>query len=366
MLNWYIPLLLLLIAGRRDGPRPSVQPEPESTHYFQRHHGWIAGDGALSIALSNQHVLWLFGDSHIDDYDSVTGTTPCLFQVRNAALLQPQGDWDPAHSQTLIGQGPGFKSYFKNQPDDQYWFWPGAGFQQGDTIYVFLNSLRKTKEGGLWGWTKGPRDYWAKIPLGQWDKISYEPLRDFGNVSFGQGFVQDKQKGYLYAYGSRLKGISGELLVARVDLHHPEGPWQFWDGHRFQPALKAAVPVAKGASNSIQVCQIKDQFLMISTAFSVGCDQGKQIYAATASEPTGPFSQPKAIYTLTDTLQGHYPFFYMATAHPAYVNAENELLITYCINGYSPCVNTCTAGRFNPDYYRPKAIRVPLDVVLQK
>ncbi len=29
-----------------------------------------------------------FGDSHINDFDTASGTMPCLFQVRNAALLQ--------------------------------------------------------------------------------------------------------------------------------------------------------------------------------------------------------------------------------------------------------------------------------------
>ena len=49
--------------------------------------------------------------------------------------------------------------------------------------------------------------------------------------------------------------------------------------------------------------------------------------------------------------------------HPEFDDKTKELLITYCINGYGNCVNTCINNRFNPDYYRPKAIRVPYKVI---
>jgi hypothetical protein len=81
---------------------------------------------------------------------------------------------------------------------------------------------------------------------------------------------------------------------------------------------------------------------------------------ATSKSPTGPFSSLKSIYTLDDVYEGHYPFFYFAVAHPEFINEKNEILVTYSINGYEPCVSACVKGRAIPDHYRPKAIRVPL------
>ena len=75
------------------------------------------------------------------------------------------------------------------------------------------------------------------------------------------------------------------------------------------------------------------------------------------------FANKKVIWTVDDTLEGNVPFFYQANAHPEYDNGKQELLVTYCINGYGDCVQTCVNGRFNPDYYRPKAIRVPYSVM---
>jgi hypothetical protein len=81
---------------------------------------------------------------------------------------------------------------------------------------------------------------------------------------------------------------------------------------------------------------------------------------ASSTQPMGPFSALKTVYKLDDLYQGHYPFFYFAVAHPEFINEKNEILVTYSINGYEPCVSTCVKGRAIPDHYRPKAIRVAL------
>src|SRR5947208_672291 len=89
-----------------------VRIDAQATAFFQRTNGWVAGDGAISVPLSRtsgKHaVLWLFGDSHLDDLDAKNGTVACLFQCRNAGLLQEQGSWQNAI--TLAGERPGFRS----------------------------------------------------------------------------------------------------------------------------------------------------------------------------------------------------------------------------------------------------------------
>src|SRR5205085_376555 len=97
------------------------------TEFFRRTSGWTAGDGALSIPLSDGRILWLFGDSHVDDFDVASGTIPCLFQTRNAALLHSKDDL--LNARTLMGKGPGFRSWLKLPGGDDEWFWPICGFQ---------------------------------------------------------------------------------------------------------------------------------------------------------------------------------------------------------------------------------------------
>src|SRR5206468_8920260 len=110
----------------RNAPSAQVHEDQAFTEFFRRTSGWTAGDGALSVPLSDGRVLWLFGDSHVDDYDPASGTMPCLFQARNAALLHRKGDLQNAR--TLIGRRPGSRSWFKNSDDNNQWFWPVCGF----------------------------------------------------------------------------------------------------------------------------------------------------------------------------------------------------------------------------------------------
>jgi hypothetical protein len=177
------------------------------------------------------------------------------------------------------------------------------------------------------------------------------------------GFVKDEQNGYIYAYGGKLNGMGGRgVYVARFPISDPNAPWTFWDGSGWNSDAGKLAAIDQVGSG-VFVTKVKNKYLLISCELSVACDQGKKIFSATSDSPTGPFTPMKTIYSIDDTLQGHYPFFYTVIPHPEFVNDKDELLITYCINGYSPCVDAFKNGRGNPDYYRPKGIRVPLKLI---
>jgi hypothetical protein len=345
-----------LLGGESDA---GAYKDDAFTEFFRRTSGWTSGDGALSVPLSDGRVLWLFGDSHIDDFDPKTKTTPCLFQVRNAGLVQDTNNLRSA--QTLIAPGPGSRTWFRNSTNADEWFWPVCGFQDANSVYVYLAALEKTGKGGMWGFKAREHDYFAKIKFPELAPIVYIPLPGFKGIGFGQGFVKDGE--YIYAYGGKQKGIGSEVYAARFKPNEPERDWSFWDGKRWNANVTNAAAIARGTSTSVHICKVKDTFLLTTTAFSVACDQGKEIYMATSSSPTGPFSPLKTIYKLDDIYEGHYPFFYFAVAHPEFINGKNEILVTYSINGYEPCVSACVKGRAIPDHYRPKAIRVPLEEI---
>jgi uncharacterized protein DUF5005 len=348
-----------LFAAVPAGNSASAHKDLEFTRFFQRSSGWTAGDGALSVPLSDGRVLWLFGDSHLDDLDVRTGTTPCLFQTRNAALLHHTNDVQ--HVQTLAGKGPGFRSWFKNSTNESEWFWPVCGFQEGNAVYVYLAALRKTAAEGPFGFESIGRDYWAKIKFPEMEPIRYIRLPPLNGVTFGQGFVREGT--YRYAFGQKQHGLGCDVYVARFPAATPEAEWRFWDGTNWNVRVESALSIAQGRSTSVHVCKVKDKFLLTTSAFCVGCDQGKEIFIATSPHPTGPFGPFKSVFTIDDYYQGHLPFFYLPVAHPEFINAQQELLVTYSINNYEPCVASCNNGRSIPDHYRPKAIRVPLKLI---
>lgn len=343
-------------------PRTSY-PDTLVDNFFKRTTGWIASDGGLTVPLKNGNVLWLMGDSHVNDYDLKTGTIPCLFQVRNCALLQPRGDWQWQHTQTLIGAGPGHKNYFKFNASDTYFSWPGAGVQIGDTVYVYCGNLKNKPGGGAFGFGSAGNDYWAKVKYPEMTVAGYKQLPAFAGIGFGFSMIKNEKDGFVYVYGSKLKVIEGEIYVARFPVNSPDAPWTFWDGKNWVNDAAKSKIIARSPSTSVSFCKVKGKYVMVSSQFSVGCDQGKDIYTATASSPLGPFNKPKVVYSIPDRKEGHSPFFYSVFGHPEFINNKNELLITYSINGYEKCTTDCINGRSDPNIYRPRGIRVPLKLI---
>lgn len=357
-----IPLLWL--GGNRavaaSLPVTEAREDKAFTGFFRQTNGWTAGDVATSIALSDGRVLWLFGDSYVDQFEEKTGSLPCLFDARNAVLVQCTND--PWHPRTLVNSNSGDKSFFHppkiSAGEPSVWFWPAAGFQKGDTVYIHLSELQSTPQGGMWGF-KTIGQYWAKLSFSDLNVMGYKELPAFNGISFGCGFVKDENDGLIYAFGQKQRFTASDVFVARFPANNPEGPWTFWTGKTWDANVTNAARVTQGASTSVGVCKVGSRFLLLTTEFSVACDQGRAIYISFADRPIGPFSPRTKIFTVDDVVQGHHPFFYLAEAHPEFIQ-DDQLLITYCINGYLPCVPNCVNGRMNPDYYRPRALRLLL------
>ena len=97
-----ICLLVLTVAGCAATPSTeshaqrdlviAVEPWPEANLLFKKDARWLGGDGASSVDLGNERVLWLFGDSFIGRGESRNRDD--AFIVRNSIALQ-QG-YDPS------------------------------------------------------------------------------------------------------------------------------------------------------------------------------------------------------------------------------------------------------------------------------
>lgn len=355
-----LPAITLLSAINLHA-QPKVRKDTIVTQFFQRESGLIAGDGGFSVPMTSGKVLWLMGDSHIDDYDKASASVPCLFQVRNAALVQPVGDWSRKNTVTLTGNYTGIRSYLKNQVPDSLFCWPGAGLQLGDFIYIYCASL-KNAGGGAFGFTASGNDFLAKIRVKDLSQKEYITLPSFNDISFGTGFV--RRNNWVYMYGQRYtpSTITCALYVSRFDARRPFEKIEYWDGKEWSGDVSRSAVIAsqQGVSGTFHVSEVKGKILLLSSELSINCDAGKEIYYALSDQPLGSFTAKKLLYAIDDRKDGHIPFFYAAIAHPEYVNDQNELLVTYAINGYGTCVTDCVNGRMDPDLYRLRGIRIPL------
>lgn len=335
--------------------------DPVVTDFFRRESGWIAGDGANSIPLSDGRVMWLMDDAHIDDYSN--GTMSCFFQVNNAVLLQPMDNWDWTQTTTLTG--PNSTNYVDSNPEADYFNWISTGVQLQDTVYVFSNSYKFDSDGEIQ--TAGP-PVWSKVKHPEMTVEGYHEHQDFGDIGFGNGFVKEDD-GYVYAYGHRTTFIVADVFVARFPQDDPNRSWRFWNGSGWVDEVADAASIGESASPVPFINKVRDKYVMFSTELSVGCNQGTEIYVSVSDSPTGPFSERKVIYEIDDRFHGNIPRFYWVKAHPEYINEEDELLITYDLNNtsgepnLSGCKAFCEDGRLNPDKYRPKGVRVPLELI---
>lgn len=331
--------------------------------YFRRTSGWVAGDGAFSIPLSDGSTLWVMGDSHINDFDPKTGKIPCLFNVHNAGLLQPEGDWSHAGTKTLVSTEKGRESLFTDTAGHVRWYWPVSGIQLKDTVYIYFTGVERAS-GGL-GFAVNGKDKLVKLKFPEMEVVGYNSLPDFKGINFGVGFVRDEKSKYVYAFGHKYREESGQndMYVARFPEGNPAAAWESWNGSGWNTAYENALSIRENAGFTPMICKVKDKYLLISSELSVGCDQGNEIYVSVSDRVTGPFSESKSLYTIDDIVQGHYPFFYVPVAHPQFINDQEEMLITYNVNGYGTCVEGCVNNRMNPDHYRPRGIRVPLELI---
>lgn len=340
----------------------------EVTNFFKRTSGWMHGDGANTIPLTNNKVMWLMDDGGIDGWNG--STVPCGFQANNSVLLQPKDNWAPSATSTLLQPAAsGVKRfYFRTEPATNNYNWITTGFQYGDVVRVYCSTLAPPA-------TDVKRAYWGKYSVASNSVTGYTRLPanvENGTIKWGRGFVVGDDN-YVYAYGHKDIFITQSLHVARIPKNNLDGPWSFytpsgWVGNEAQAASIGTTQPGPFVS------KVGNKYVAVSTELSVGCDNGTRIYTSWSDSPTGPFSDYKEVYRIDDNLEGHTPFFYWAKAHPEYIKNDggtSELLITYDLNGYGkmfpstepPCVETCVGGRMNPDHFRPRGIRIPLKLI---
>ncbi|RYE17599.1 MAG: hypothetical protein EOP51_23610 [Sphingobacteriales bacterium] len=281
-------------------------------------------------------------------------------------MIQPKNDWDWKNAQTLIGdikgQNEGFgRSLWKSTTKGEF-YWPVAGIQLSDTVYIFCSGVKLTGTGTL-GFDYSGQNVLAKMKFPEMKVVGYKTLQDFYSIHYGIGFINDKKTGYTYVYGIKTVPKNNDLYVARFPTKNPNTLWEAWDGKNWNSNMAKAACIKSNVGATPYISKVKNKILMVSSAYSVGCDMGKDISSATSSRFMGPFSDLKTIYTIPDRLNGHSPFFYVPASHPEYINSKNELLVTYCINGYGTCVTGCNDGRMEADRYRVRGICVPLSLI---
>jgi hypothetical protein len=334
------------------GKLPAVVtiPPPRIDSVFQQHfrlqQGIVAGEGTRSFVLDDGRTIWLFGASHVNDFQSGSGTIPCSTNVRNAAMIS-------SSDLTMTLLNTSLQDFIPSN-ETGTWFSPLHAYQYADTLFVFAKKM-----GGL----PNNRTYVSKFLMPAIQYIRTDSML-YNNTRYGYSVFIDKAKGFGYTYGLyNPNGLSeNKMYLARFPMNSLHSKWQFYslDEDTWKDAASSGSSLAEIPGENFCVRKVRDRYVLLTQEKGKYCNQGKEIYAQTATNLWGPFLNFKLIYTIDDQVGGVTPVTYDACLHPQQINPENEILITYTRNGYAPCITTCNAGQDNPDFFRVRTLRVPL------
>ena len=222
----FIALLYFISSCKRDPYLYQGQPPYKDiifTNYFKTTTGFVAGDGAYSTVLNNGKSMWVFGDSHVNDYDAATQSVPCIFDARSTVMLM---DINNPTNQTTLPGNQGSNSYFL-PANGNNWTWPAPGYQNGDTVYIFLNKDSPANT---------DTSFIGKILLPSYTFNSYYRLPCPGGISFTNAIIQDSD--YYYLYGLRNNGFGNDLFVARFQANNIYAPWQYYGSNGWSDGYK--------------------------------------------------------------------------------------------------------------------------------
>jgi hypothetical protein len=339
-------------------------------NFFHRQHGSISFDQGNSIPLSNGSVVWVTEDTYTQ-YDNMqpNGEFPCgwFFNIHNSLLLQPAShSWDESQTNNITTTNSPYQFEVLASPGNHNATetWPGVGVEVGDHVYMY--AYEGPQQNGfndvvIYDFTEGAN---GSLNWGTAVRHAVPGVSDQDSITYAEGFIKPGD-GYVYAYGSVNVFLDKELYLARFAEGSPF-VWTFWDGKEWaaRPTTATAAQVQFVGGNAVEAnttgSYVNGKWVMMQMDLGYFCDNTPHnIYMSTSNSPLGPFTAKQQIFTIEDMINGHLCNYYTPSVHPEFINGENELLLTYCLN-YTACdVSTCTNGYLDPNFYQLKAVRVP-------
>lgn len=343
-----------------------AEPAPELDKLFRRTNGWIGGDGAFTVALSDQRTLWLFSDTWVGTIRD--GKRKPEAMVNNTIGIQdghgPDAKVTFAIAKTKDEKGDKPGTLFV-PPDGKGWFWLFAGHHAGGKLHVFLPRSEKTNTPGAFGFRNV--DVWlASIgnPLDdptKWEpKYAKVPFADLtGEVkrSFGSAVLRDGDFAYTYGYEEKpgKPFADRRLLTARAPANKLADfdSWRFLDAQgEWKADVKdaASQAAALGTEFSVSYLPGLKQYALVCTENGLS----ERILGRFAPSPTGPWSDAVTLYKCPEMKQNKKVFTYAAKAHP-HLATGNELVVSYVVNAFDlgPVIN-------DAELYTPRFVRVKL------
>ncbi|HEY3936570.1 MAG TPA: DUF4185 domain-containing protein [Bryobacteraceae bacterium] len=341
MRAWSLAAVLLLAVVSLPGAPASV-----SSDLFPYRQHWLGGDAAYSVPLNSTTTVWVFGDTFVGDRRTTGDMIHNSLGIRKCQRSCGVTYW-------WSGMHGGHPDAFFRTKESNY-FWPLDGFVSNGVLYVFLEQMRATPEGGAFGF-----DY-QSIKLAvisnptdapeQW-KISYHSVSEGNQVVPGIAAALADEGGTKYLYVFTLFHRSANhpfvgLLRTRVDrltstdLRHT---WQYMSGPRqwssWMPSTSPqnALELLSGNITEMSVNYHPELKMWVAVYPTPGGSFRTASYSQ-AALVSGPWGQPHRFFTYPEMRKDdprHTPnvFCYAAKEHPE-LEENAQMAITYACNSF--------------------------------
>jgi len=366
-------LLLFLVLSFSGAWGADVKPLTEYDRLFMGENGWTGGDGACSIPLSENRILWLFGDTLIGSISE--GKRGSCVLINNSIAIQEGIQVEKAAVKFFYPTtSEGKPAAFLRPEDGKGWLWPAHGIRTPKALYLFLMQMEATGDSSVFGFRhigswlaviKNPDD-----PPDQWriaqKKIPWAVFLPGKNLFFGASLLRDGKDVYIYGISeeSGKDNPSKAMILAKA----PEGSlgyfgtWRFYSGGEWVKDYRDAEDLCPGIATEYSVSlriqetegrrqygEMEKQYILITSgnAFS------GEILARTAPQPWGPWGKNRLIYRCPEIKGGQDIFCYAAKAHPE-LSGGGGLIITYAAN------STNFARLTDASLYRPRFLYLAL------
>lgn len=340
--------------------------DDEVTRYFQRNNpalGSVAWDQGSSIPLTwssnNGKVLWVTQDAWDGAKLQSNNMFRCtdFFDYNNSIIIQQnKNDWAPDDPNMTIDSPMGRpKQICSNQPGT-HWSWPSNGVEINNKVYMHCGegvNLTLTNQ-SIYELTQSTGTHWTV------QRLTPAGMSGQTTINYASGMVKASD-GYVYVFGTEGIGF-GYYNNVHVARFHTSDPmiWTFWNGSTWTstPTPGSGARIAEGLA-TVAVNYVNGKYVLMTMDNGWSCESPRNIYMATSTSPTGPFTTRTMVYKINDFMNGQYTRYYTPNIHPHFDNGRNELLITYSVNQSACGVSDCVDGYIDPNYYRIRAVRVP-------
>jgi len=315
---------------------------PEKFPYKQ---GWLGGDGAYSIPLSDGRTLWLFGDTFIsDDPHQREGRIVSAFIRSTIGISTCEPSFDMAYYWRQM-YSPHPKPFFHLTDDKDTWYWPTDGFEHNGKVYITLTKhkidpdgppgLNFTVSGVVLAIVQNMKDDPA-----QWI-VEYKRLSDNPYASPVATIGIDGERFYFL---SVLHNGAHDIMITRVPVSaigdpqgsveylDKEGRWSKGFNQKNFDVNMAEILFEKGSTEmTVRYHGLLNKWLVLySKNFS-------EVYVRTADHVWGPWSKERMIFKMPEVEAIENSLCYAGKEHIQYSGEyQEDLVFTYACNFLIP------------------------------